>query len=59
MKKMKLNPLELDKQTIASLNERQLSDVVGGRNSLIKLITTILGGGGGESTGCGSGGSQC
>ena len=32
MKKVKLNPLELDKETIARLDEAQLSQIVGGQN---------------------------
>ena len=49
MKKMKLNPLELDKETIALLSTDQLQDVVGGANHY----------GSGNSSGCGSGGSNC
>ena len=32
MKKVKLNPLELDKETIARLDEAQLNQIVGGEN---------------------------
>ena len=32
MKKLKLNPLELDKETIARLDEAQLNQIVGGEN---------------------------
>ena len=32
MKKLKLNPLELDKETIARLDEKQLAEIVGGVN---------------------------
>ena len=32
MKKVKLNPLELDKETIARLDEAQLNQIVGGVN---------------------------
>ncbi|CAL2107782.1 Bacteriocin-type signal sequence-containing protein [Tenacibaculum sp. 190524A02b] len=51
MKKIKLNPLELDKETIASLNSKQLREVIGGNNH--RLVPS------GNSTGCGSGGSNC
>ncbi|CAL2107779.1 conserved hypothetical protein [Tenacibaculum sp. 190524A02b] len=65
MKKMKLNPLKLDKQTIALLNDNQLQEVVGGINhQLIAPGSTGCGSGAstcssGGSTGCGSGGSGC
>ena len=32
MKKVELNPLELDKETIARLDEAQLNQIVGGKN---------------------------
>ena len=48
MKKLSLNPLALDKDTIAILDANQLQDVVGGVSSSS-----------GNSTGCGSGGSTC
>ena len=50
MKKFNLDPMALDKTTIALLDEKQLQEIVGGS-------ATELGGGG--STGCGSGGSTC
>ncbi|CAL2107778.1 conserved hypothetical protein [Tenacibaculum sp. 190524A02b] len=62
---MKLNPLKLDKQTIASLNDNQLKEVVGGVNHLkIAAGSTGCGSGAstcssGGSTGCGSGASTC
>ncbi|WP_143305162.1 class I lanthipeptide [Chitinophaga vietnamensis] len=66
MKKVMLNPLELDMETIAQLDERQLQQVVGGnRQSLLMATSTGCGDGsstcgtGGNSTGCGSGGSTC
>ncbi|HEX6180162.1 MAG TPA: class I lanthipeptide [Chitinophagaceae bacterium] len=51
MKKFNLDPLALDKATIALLDEKQLQEIVGGGSDL------ELGGAG--STGCGSGGSTC
>lgn len=67
MKKMILNPLQLDKETIAMLDATQLADVVGGLNDLgssTKGGSTGCGSGAstcgsGGSTGCGSGGSTC
>ncbi|MFK8010001.1 MAG: class I lanthipeptide [Saprospiraceae bacterium] len=53
MKKLSLNPLSLDKSTIAILDSNQLHDVVGGKG-----VSSSTGGGGG-STGCGSGSSTC
>ncbi|MVT44367.1 bacteriocin [Chitinophaga oryziterrae] len=49
MKKTVLNPLALDKETIAKLDEKQLQEIVGGVN--VELAAT--------STGCGSGSSTC
>lgn len=57
MKKMSLNPLALDKETIALLDAKQLHDVKGGLN-IVSPSSSSTGGGGG-STGCGSGSSQC
>jgi len=51
MKKMKLNPLQLNKETIALLDAKQLRDVVGGANTTVGVS--------GSSTGCGSGSSTC
>ena len=57
MKKLSLNFLELDKQTIALLDANQLRDVVGGANNTNPSSSSTTTGGG--STGCGSGSSQC
>jgi hypothetical protein len=65
MKKMDLNPLEIDKETVALLDSQQLQDIVGGANhQMIAAGSTGCGSGGstcssGSSTGCGSGSSQC
>lgn len=65
MKKLSLNPLQLDKETIALLDANQLQDVVGGANVLVGAGSTGCGSGastcsvGAGSTGCGSGGSVC
>jgi bacteriocin-like protein len=50
MKKLKLDPMGLDKATIAKLDDKQLQEIVGGLGSSTK---------GGGSTGCGSGASTC
>ncbi|MCI5080325.1 MAG: class I lanthipeptide [Saprospiraceae bacterium] len=52
MKKVALNPLQLDKETIALLDGKQLQDIVGGAHHAPSSS-------GGTSTGCGSGSSQC
>ncbi|CAL2107781.1 putative Bacteriocin microcin B17 [Tenacibaculum sp. 190524A02b] len=64
MKKLSLDPLKLDKNTIASLNSEQLSEIVGGQNH--RLIAAVSSGCGGptnictgQSAGCGGGGSTC
>lgn len=49
MKKTVLNPLALDRETIAKLDEKQLQEIVGG-------VATELAA---TSTGCGSGSSTC
>lgn len=62
-----MNPLELDKETIALLDGQQLQEIVGGANLSEPSGdggSTGCGSGGstcssGTSTGCGSGGSQC
>ncbi|GAA3956300.1 hypothetical protein GO495_27495 [Chitinophaga oryziterrae] len=66
MKKIVLNPLALDKETVAKLDERQLQEIVGGvTNDYLLATSTGCGSGGsgcgtgGNSTGCGSGGSTC
>jgi hypothetical protein len=53
MKKLSVNPLALDKETIAQLDEQQLQDITGGTADLTDTS------GGGHSTGCGSGSSTC
>jgi bacteriocin-like protein len=64
MKKLKLEPMGLDKVTIAKLDDKQLQEIVGGL-ALIKAAFTGCGSGGstcggaGGSTGCGGGGSTC
>ncbi|WP_161596652.1 class I lanthipeptide [Chitinophaga vietnamensis] len=52
MKKVILNPLELDKETIAQLDETQLQQIVGGTGAATVLQQAT-------STGCGSGSSTC
>jgi hypothetical protein len=54
MKKIKLDPLALDKETIAKLDENQLLEIVGG--SVEQLAYTSSGCSGG-STDCGSTGT--
>ncbi|MCI5080326.1 MAG: class I lanthipeptide [Saprospiraceae bacterium] len=51
MKKLQLDPLDLQKETIALLDGRQLQEIIGGINNAVS--------GSGTSTGCGSGGSHC
>ena len=57
MKKMILNALSLNKETIALLDAKQLQEVKGGTN-VVGTPSSSSGSGGG-STGCGSGSSQC
>ncbi|WP_343693113.1 class I lanthipeptide [Chitinophaga sp.] len=64
MKRLQLNPLALDKETIAKLDEKQLQEITGGISEEADGSSTGCGSGGskcstGTSTGCGSGGSQC
>ena len=63
MKKFNLDPLALDKETIALLDEKQLQEIVGGGGELDLSASTGCGSGGStcssNSTGCGSGGSTC
>jgi bacteriocin-like protein len=64
MRKVNLNPLALDKETIAKLDEKQLQEIVGGVVSDMEANSTGCGSGGstcggGGSTGCGTGGSTC
>ena len=56
MKKFNLDPMSLDKETIAMLDDKQLLEVVGGQGG--KGSSSSSSGGGG-STGCGSGSSTC
>jgi hypothetical protein len=58
MKKAILNPLELDKKTIALLDATQLQAVTGGAAG-VGITAPSSSSGGGGSTGCGSGSSQC
>lgn len=69
MKKFELDPLSLDKETIALLDEKQLQEIIGGQ-AVAPGTSTGCGSGGstcgatqtttsGGSTGCGSGGSTC
>ncbi|WP_185937430.1 hypothetical protein [Chitinophaga polysaccharea] len=48
-----LNPLELDTEIIAQLDEAQLQQIVGGNSG--DLVTQSAA----TSTGCGTGGSTC
>ncbi|OMP81112.1 class I lanthipeptide [[Flexibacter] sp. ATCC 35208] len=64
MKKIQLNPLALDKETIAKLDEKQLMEITGGISEEVDGSSSGCGSGGskcstGTSTGCGAGGSQC
>ncbi|CAL2107783.1 Bacteriocin-type signal sequence-containing protein [Tenacibaculum sp. 190524A02b] len=69
MKKLSLDPLRLDKETIASLNNQQIKEVLGGVNQVLALVKhpshVRCGSGGticdinGGSTGCGAGTSVC
>jgi hypothetical protein len=53
MKDLQLSPLDLDKETIALLDGKQLQEVLGGANNRGFSSNS------GTSTGCGSGSSQC
>lgn len=66
MKKLELDPLSLDKETIALLDEKQLMEIIGGKGAAPAGSTGCGTGGStcdntgtGASTGCGSGGSTC
>ncbi|OMP81113.1 class I lanthipeptide [[Flexibacter] sp. ATCC 35208] len=54
MKKVILNPLSLDQETIAKLDEQQLREINGGISEDVAAGSTGCGGGGSS---CGSGGS--
>ena len=64
MKKFNLDPLALDKETIAMLDEKQLQAIVAG-NSTLPGTSSGCGTGnstcgtGGGSSGCDGGGSTC
>ncbi|OMP81111.1 class I lanthipeptide [[Flexibacter] sp. ATCC 35208] len=64
MKKLALNPLALDMETIAKLDEKQLLEITGGVSDELAAGSTGCGSGAstcgsGGSTGCGSGASTC
>ncbi|WPV01568.1 class I lanthipeptide [Mucilaginibacter sp. cycad4] len=65
MKKIKLDPLALDKQTIAKLDERQLQEILGGAVADFQATSgdCNLGssscGTTGNSGSCNTGSSQC
>jgi hypothetical protein len=64
MKKLFLDPLSLDKETVAMLDERQLQQIVGGIGYAAEVADTSgcnTGGStcSGETTGCQGGGSTC
>lgn len=65
MKKIQLNPLALDKETIAKLDEKQLQEILGGAIADYASTSTGCDGGNsdcgssGMSGGCGSGSSKC
>ena len=64
MKKIQLNPLALDMETIAKLDEKQLQEITGGVSEDVDASSSGCASGGsqcstGTSTGCGAGGSQC
>lgn len=54
MKKVVLNPLSLDQETIAKLDEQQLREINGGISEDVAAGSTGCGGGGSS---CGTGGS--
>jgi hypothetical protein len=63
MKKIKLDPLALDKQTIAKLDERQLQEILGGAVADLALVSGDCTGGSSNCTGnsgnCTAGSSNC
>ena len=64
MKKFNLDPMSLDKETIALLDVKQLMEIVGGITANGAASQRCCGGGSGActdatSTGCGTGGSTC
>ena len=58
MKKIKLNPLQLDKETIAKLDEQQLQEIVGGVNNE-DAATSCSGVGSCDTVSSCSGGCSC
>ena len=65
MKKIQLNPLALDKETIAKLDEKQLQEILGGAIADYAYTSVDCNGGGsdcgssGQSAGCTTGSSKC
>ena len=59
MKKFNLDPLSLDKKTIAMLDQYQLQAIVGGLNGELACPSGSSDPGFPASTGCGSGNSTC
>jgi len=62
MKKLALDPLFLDKETFALLDERQLQEIVGGLGTGGQDTGGCTGGTStcsGKTTGCAGGGSTC
>ncbi|NSL85859.1 class I lanthipeptide [Chitinophaga solisilvae] len=65
MKKIKLDPLALDRETIAKLDEQQLQEIVGGVIADFAATSSGCDTGGsdcgetGQSGGCASGSSKC
>jgi hypothetical protein len=51
MKKLNLDPMGLDKETIASLDENQLQEIVGGQGAATAAP--------GTTSGCGTGTTKC
>jgi bacteriocin-like protein len=45
MKKLHLDPLDLDKETIAKLDEKQLAEIIGGLNTDIESLASCSNGG--------------
>lgn len=62
MNKLKLAPLVIDKETVASLSRRQLEFIQGGKDLYCSNLPQCCQFGGSTdpvSTGCGAGGSTC
>ena len=60
MKKLQLDPLQLDKETIARLDEKQLAEIVGGISAGVTVEPSSCPDGGScaPGTSC-SGGTSC